>query len=215
MATQSKKPFIHRIVSSGFFWVIFWSLSFGFPLLRALNRDLPKPLPVYGELPSFELLTEDNLVFKRSDIKKKVTIAQFVFLNCPTVCKKNLNLMKKIQKRVKGLGTKVSLLSFTVDPLNDNPKRMFQEARSLKANPFVWKFITGEESNIKSLLTEGFKVPVGDKTYSKNIYDIAHSEKFVLIDQDANIRGYYGNKKDDINKLMIDVGLLVNQAFNN
>ena len=122
--------------------------------------------------------------------------------------------MKKIQKRVKGLGTKVSLLSFTVDPVNDDPKRMFKEARSLKANPFVWKFITGEESNITGLLTEGFKVPVGDKTYSKNIYDIAHSEKFVLIDQDANIRGYYGNKKDDINKLMIDVGLLVNQAFN-
>ena len=215
MATENKKPFIHKIVSSGFFWVIFWSLSFGFPLLRALNRDLPKPLPVYGQLPSFELLTEDNLAFKRSDLKKKVTIAQFIFLNCPTVCKKNLNLMKKIQKRVKGLGTKVSLLSFTVDPVNDDPKRMFKEARSLKANPFVWKFITGEESNITGLLTEGFKVPVGDKTYSKNIYDIAHSEKFVLIDQDANIRGYYGNKKDDINKLMIDVGLLVNQAFNN
>ena len=56
---------------------------------------------------------------------------------------------------------------------------------------------------------------MGDKSYSKNVYDIAHSEKFVLSDKSGNIRGYYGKDKNEINRMMIDVGLLVNNAFKN
>ena len=54
---------------------------------------------------------------------------------------------------------------------------------------------------------------MGDKEETNNIYDIAHSEKIVLVDQVGSIRGYYGMSKDNINKLMIDVGLLANNAF--
>ena len=64
-------------------------------------------------------------------------------------------------------------------------------------------------------MVKGFKVPMGDKSYSKNVYDIAHSEKFVLSDKSGNIRGYYGKDKNEINRMMIDVGLLVNNAFKN
>ena len=209
----TKRPFIHRVVSKKSFWLTFWLLAFGFPIVRVLNRDLPKPLPEFGKLPQFELKTEDNLKFRKNDLHGKVSISQFIFLNCPTVCSKNLKLMQKVQKRVKGLGTKIALLSFSVDPQSDQPKKMFKAARDYKANPFVWKFITGDVKEMESLLVQGFKVPIGSKEYSKNMYDIAHSEKFVLVDKKGMIRGYYGNQKDDINRMMIDVGLLVNGAF--
>ena len=106
------------------------------------------------------------------------------------------------------------MLSFTVDPENDSSKELFKTARKWKANPFVWKFLTGDLAHLKSVLVDGFKVPVGDKEYSKSIYDIAHSEKVVLVDQKGFIRGYYKLEKNDINKLMIDLGLLANNAFN-
>ena len=121
--------------------------------------------------------------------------------------------MQKIQKRVRGLGTKVTILSFTVDPDNDTPKVLFKLARDRGANPFIWKFITGKKESLKEFLIDGLKVPMGDKEETNNIYDIAHSEKIVLVDQVGNIRGYYGMSKDNINKLMIDVGLLANNAF--
>ena len=94
-------------------------------------------------------------------------------------------------------------------------KDCLKKQGQFKANPFVWKFITGEKSKIENLLVDGFKVPVGDKSYSNSIYDIAHSEKYVVIDKQGSIRGYYGKSKDDINKMMIDVGLLINNAFKN
>ena len=121
--------------------------------------------------------------------------------------------MQKIQKRVKGLGDRIALLSFSVDPENDTPKRLFKVARKWKANPYIWKFLTADLDHVKSVLVDGFKVPIGDKKYSKSIYDIAHSEKIVLVDQKGFIRGYYKMEKNDINRLMIDLGLLANNAF--
>ena len=205
--------FIERLFVKKSFWVIFWLIFFSYPLVQSINRKLPEPLPVYGVVPSFNLETEDSLRIKSDDLKGKIYIANFMFASCPTACPKNLEQVKKIQKRVRGVGQKIAILSFTVDPENDSPKRLFKLARKWKANPFIWKFVTGEKNQLVSLLTKGFKVPVGDKEYSKNVYDIAHSEKVVLVDQEGQIRGYYSLGKDDINRLMIDVGLLANNAF--
>ena len=61
MVTKDKKTFIHSLVSSKVFWVIFILFGFSFPIFRVLTRELPKPLPSYGVIPKFKLLTEDNL----------------------------------------------------------------------------------------------------------------------------------------------------------
>ena len=208
-----RNNFIERLVSKKSFWVIFCTVVFFYPLYRAVNRELPKPLPKYYKSPSFSMTTEDGLMLKESDMRGKVYLASFFFSNCPTTCPKNLKQIQKIQKRVKGLGDRVALLSFTVDPNNDTPKELFKVARKWKANPYIWKFLTAELNHTKSVLINGFKVPIGDKEYSKSIYDIAHSEKIVLVDQAGYIRGYYKMEKNDINRLMIDLGLLANSAF--
>lgn len=205
--------FIHSLVTKKTFWIAFCTIAFVFPLYRAVNRNLPEPLPVYYKAPAFEMTTEDNLKISESDMRGKVYLASFFFSNCPTTCPKNLKQIQQIQKRVKGLGDRVALLSITVDPENDTPKKLFKVAREWKANPFIWKFLTADLEHLKKVLVDGFKVPVGDKEYSKSIYDIAHSEKLVLVDQKGFIRGYYKMEKNDINKLMIDLGLLANNAF--
>lgn len=211
-SSSTQNP-IETLVSKKKFWFIFCAIAFLFPLYRAVNRNLPEPLPKYYKVPSFNLITEDNLNLKESDLRGKIYLASFFFSNCPTTCPKNLEQMQKIQKRIKGLGDRVVMLSFSVDPENDTPKELFKVARKWNANPYIWKFITGDLEEIKSVLVDGFKVPIGDKKFSTSIYDIAHSEKIVLIDQEGFIRGYYKMEKNDINRLMIDLGLLANNAF--
>ena len=80
----------------------------------------------------------------------------------------------------------------------------------MNANPNVWRFITAPQEDTKKLLVDGFKVPLGEKELAGNVLDVAHSNKLVLVDQRGQIRGYYSTEKDDINKLMIDVGLIIN-----
>ena len=81
----------------------------------------------------------------------------------------------------------------------------------MKANPNVWRFVSGPIEETKKLLVEGFKVPMGDKEIAENIMDVAHSSKLVLVDQTGKIRGYYSTEKDAINQMMIDIGLLINR----
>ncbi len=216
MATKSiyirKEFFIERIVRNPWFWTISLILLFSYPLIRSINRELPNPPAKYFKIPEFKLVNENNKFFGSSNLKGRVYLASFIFTSCPSVCPKITADMKKIQKRVRGLGDKIALVSFSVDPTNDTPEVLFKYARDAGANPYIWTFLTGDIKEIKNLLNNGFRVAMGDKTKnSDDIIDIAHSQKIVLVDYDGDVRGYYSLDKESVNKLMIDVGLLVNK----
>lgn len=216
--------FMERAVLNKWFWMVFVVLAFGYPIYRSMNRVLPPDLPVLSELPNYELVNDFSKSFGTLDLTGKTYIANFVFTNCPTTCPAQMEKTQKIQKRVRGLGQKVALVTFTVDPQNDSPEVLHKYARSLGANPNIWTFLTSTSSNakeqIKELLVNGFKVPMGDghemtgvvDQQEVTLWDIVHSERFVLVDNKGRVRGYYSTTTDDINKLMIDVGLLVNRT---
>ncbi len=201
---------LEKIVKSKIFWVFFISFGFAFPIYKSLNRILPPELPVLAQVPDFELLSENNTPFGSKDLKGRVYLANFVFSRCPTACPKMLTELEKIQKRVRGTGKKVAMVTFTVDPEFDTPQVLFKLARDRKANPHVWTFLTGpNKDDLFKLYRDGFKV--GVEKDPKNLFDIAHSEKIVLVDSDNRVRGYYAFEEHSINQLMIDVGLLINR----
>lgn len=211
---SERENFLARLLRRKVFWLFFCLFFFSYPLYRSINRELPPALPILSVLPEYELVDENNAVFHSNDFKGRFYIANFHFTNCPTICAKLMETMKVVQKRVRGMGQKIALLSFTVDPENDTPKVLFKKARSLKANPYIWKFLTGPKEELSKLLIEGFKVPMGDKNKADiTIYDIAHSGRLVLVDNKGRIRGYYATDKDSLNTLMIDIGLLVNREL--
>ena len=192
------------------FWVLFCSFFFAYPIVRSVNRKLPLPNPVLYQLPQYELINQYGKPFGSEQLAGKFYIAHFFFSSCPTICPELLGKVQTIQHRVRGLGTKVALVSLTVDPETDQPARLFKTARQYRANPHIWYFLTGEQSAIKDLATHGFKLPMGEAE-GGTLYDIAHSEKLVLVDHQGRIRGFYASDKTGINQLMIDLGLLVNR----
>lgn len=216
MTTIAKPEFIRKtnvvenIVRSKLFWVAFLIFGFSYPIYRSLNRILPPDLPIISQVPDFELISENGQRFGSKDLKGRVYLANFVFARCPSVCPKMLGELEKIQKRIRGTGKKVAIVTFTVDPENDNEKVLFDLARKHKANPFTWTFLTGSDKEAMfKLYRDGFKV--GVEQDPKNMFDIAHSEKIVLVDGDNRVRGFYSFETNDVNKLMIDVGLLINR----
>ena len=202
-----------KLVLSKWFWIVFFIFSFGYPVYRSMNRTLPQPLPVYFELPSYNLTNEYNKEFGSDDLKGRIYLANFIFTRCPSKCPAMMKKMKSIQKRMRGLGKSVAIVSFTVDPLYDRPEQLFKYARDLQTNPHIWNFLTGTPKEMEKLLIGGFKVPIGDSQYPADIVDLAHSEKIVLIDRQGRVRGYYEANPISVDQLMIDVGLLANNAF--
>ena len=159
------------------------------------------------------MISENGQRFGSKDLKGKAYLANFIFSRCPTACPRMLADLQKVQKRIKGTGHKVSIVSFTVDPKYDNEKVLFDLARKYDANPHVWTFLTKDsEEELFALYKDGFKV--GVEKNPQDLFDIAHSEKIVLVDEVGQIRGYYSFDENSINQLMIDVGLLINRPTN-
>ncbi len=203
---------VEKLIRNPLFWVLFVVFGFSYPVYRSIYRILPPELPILAHVPEFEMINENGQRFGSKDLNGRVYLANFIFTRCPSVCPKMTKEMEKIQKRVKGLGQKVALISFTVDPKFDSEKVLFDYARKIHANPYVWTFLTGSNENqeLFKLYKEGFKVPV-ENDGSENLMTIAHAEKIVLVDTLNRIRGYYDFNDNSINKLMIDVGLLINR----
>lgn len=210
-----------KLIRMKSFWLIFWVLSFSYPVYRSLNRTLPPPLPVYFQVPEFTLTNEFNKPFGSKDLKGKFYIANFMFTSCPSTCPALMDKMDLIQKRIRGVGTKAAIVTFSVDPTNDTPEVLFKYARKRNSNPFIWNFLTGPKADLQKLIIDGFKVPMGNKeavakkldNKTITLMDIVHSEKVVLVDDKGQIRGYYSTDKVELDRLMIDMGLLVNNSF--
>jgi len=222
METLSSRKFIRennnleKIVSKKSFWLLFASFLFIFPLARSFKRELPPPLPKLYKVPSFELTNSFGKPFGTNELKGKVYIANFMFTSCPTICPKHMKKVQVIQKKLRGLGKKVGIVSFTVHPEFDTPKKLYKYARNLQANPFIWSFLTGEKKKVEDLLIKGFKTPVEAQTgkggEDLSVFDFVHSQKLVLVDGNGWIRGYYSTNTLSTNQLMVDIGLLANRS---
>ncbi len=212
---------LQRLIRKKSFWLIFWVVMFSYPIYRSVNRTLPPPLPVYYTVPEFSLTNEFGKPFGSKDLKGKFYIVNFMFTSCPTTCPALMAKMDLVQKRIRGLGTKAAIVSFTVDPKTDTPEVLYKYARKRHSNPFIWTYLTGPKADLEKIIIDGFKVPMGEKAEVQkqvgnevvSLFDIVHSEKLVLVDNFGQVRGYYGTDKIEMDKMMIDLGLLVNNGF--
>ena len=218
---ESRNNIFHRLIRLKTFWLAMWLVLFGYPVYKTLNRTLPPPLPILFEIPEFKLTNEFGKEFGSKELKGRFYIANFMFTSCPTTCPPLMDKMDLVQKRIRGLGTKAAIVTFTVDPEVDTPEVLFKYARKRHTNPHIWTFLTGTEEELQKVVVDGFKVPMGQKeeiekpvgSESVSLFDIAHTEKLALVDDLGRIRGYYGVDRVELDRLMIDLGLLVNNSF--
>ncbi len=52
-----------------------------------------------------------------------------------------------------------------------------------------WTFLTGDREVLYTLIRDGFHLAVGEEPDSEGM--ITHSDRFILVDRDLHIRGYY------------------------
>lgn len=169
-------------------------------------------LPVIGVVPKWTLINQSQQPFGSVDLDGKVYLANFIFSRCPSVCPKMLEDTAKLQKELKPLVGKVFITTFTVDPEFDTPAVLQKVAFDYKYHPQIWAFLTSEsKESLFELYKNGFKVGVSDSRPIGDIFDIAHSEKIVLVDQKARIRGYYSYTDDSKKQLVRDVADLLEE----
>ncbi|HYM20534.1 MAG TPA: SCO family protein [Candidatus Kapabacteria bacterium] len=180
--------------------------------LRSQELTAPtRTLPNYGAVPAFTLTTQDSTQFSLADLKGKIWISDLIFTHCGGTCPMLSARMSAVQSSLEKIGDDVKLVSFTVDPNNDTPPVMKDYAKHYRADPKRWTFLTGNVATIFSVARDGFHLSV-DSAHEDAHEPIVHSERFVLVDRNANIRGYYDGTADDAEaKLLTDLGDLLRE----
>ena len=161
-------------------------------------------LPEIGMVPEFEFVNSEQETITLNNLKGKVWVADFIFTTCTMACPMMTGNMNIIHKKYKK-NDDVRLVSISVYPEYDTPEVLTKYASQYDANTSRWYFLTGEESTVKRVIKDGFKI--GD--YEDIIF---HSEKFALEDKKGMIRAYYnGMKTEDMKKLKKDINSLLKQ----
>ena len=163
------------------------------------------PLPVLTQLPDFRLVECSGQTLGLADLRGKVWIADFIFTRCPGPCLRMSSRMASLQSNL-GSDADLRLVSISVDPEFDTQEVLAKYAAQYRAVEGRWFFLTGDKTAIHQLAKSGFLVGgVDDVTL--------HTTRFVLVDRQGRVRGYYSSSDDDeLRKLQTDARALLRET---
>jgi protein SCO1 len=85
-------------------------------------------------------------------VSNKIVVMSFIYTSCTTVCPVVSSIMGKVQKQLGArVGAEVQLVSISIDPQRDDPKRLNDYARSFQNGP-GWSWLTGSTQSINETL---------------------------------------------------------------
>ncbi len=148
----------------------------------------PKPLPILGQVPEFQLTDQAGQPFDSRSLDGHIWVADFVYTTCDGPCPMMSSQMHLVQTQTAETPD-VKLISFTVDPKHDTPPVLAAYAKHFKYEPGRWFFLTGDQAALNDIGLNGFKLNSVDGSLS-------HSTRFVLVDRQRRIRGYYISSDD-------------------
>lgn len=163
-----------------------------------------RSLDDFGVVPEFTLTAQDGQPFQSGALAGKIWVADFIYTTCPGPCPRMTSQMHDVQDAIAKMPD-VKLVSFTVDPATDTPPVLARYAKVHGASAAHWYFLTGPVDTLQKLDRDAFKLGNVDGT-------LQHSTRFVLVDRQGHIRGYYETSEPSaIPKVIADVYELARQ----
>ena len=164
----------------------------------------------YHKISDFKLTNQNGKEITQANYKDKIYVADFFFTTCQDICPVMTKNMYQLQEELKN-DNQILLLSHTVIPEVDTVEQLKKYAIENNVDDSKWNLVTGDKKQIYELARKSY-LAVEDSNYSQ--YDMIHTENFMLIDKERQIRGFYdGTNSEDINRLLKDIKIL-KQSYN-
>ena len=161
------------------------------------HRDSETSAAAPSVLTDTKLVDQNGNTVELSSLKGKPMLVDFIYTSCPGPCLMETAKFANVALRLgNDLGSKVTLVSITVDPEHDGPKQLLNSSRQQGADEKGWIFLTGGRGDIDQALA-GFKL-------SRQIEpdgSVGHLVDMMLIGPDGRlVREYNGEivKAQDI-----------------
>ena len=171
----------------------------------------------YHKITDFSFTNQNGKTITQKDYEGKIYVADFFFTTCGSICPKMTNNMTLVQKAILS-NPKVMLLSHSVMPEIDNVKVLKQYALKNGVVDSKWNLVTGNKMDIYKMARMSYLVVKQGKP--NEMYDMVHTENFVLVDAKKQVRGFYdgtnfsGPTEDgikNVQQLIEDIEFLSNE----
>jgi protein SCO1/2 len=191
-----------------------WSLIFHKPASKQALSVGPRQPPAYGSVPEFSFIERSGRRVERAEFLGKIWVIDLIYTHCPDTCPLQSAEMARLQTEFVNEAD-IRLVSITVDPARDTLAVLSRYAKRFGADPKRWLFLTGEKEAIYRFVQEGLRLPVMDpRSRARGAggegVSFLHSSRFVLVDREARIRGYYeSSDMESLRQLREDVKTLL------
>lgn len=131
-------------------------------------------------IPDVVVVDQDNrrLHFYHDLVQGKNVAINFIFTTCTTICPPLTANFATIQKTMKERGGKnLYLISVSVDPEGDTPKRLKSYSEMFHARP-GWTFVTGKRADLEQIW-KAFNIYLGSKQDHPPTVAIGNDERHV------------------------------------
>ena len=209
---------------STFIFLFFFTLIF-LPILYFLVKPKSK-LPVYNpvdvnprlvddavkhvsrdhRIGDFHLINQNGDSISKSDFEGKIYIADFFFTRCQTICPIMAINMSELQEYYKE-DDDLKFLSHSVTPDIDSVSVLRAYADKNNAIDGKWEITTGQKTHIYELARKSYFAVLDEGDGGEQ--DFIHTEQFVLVDKQKQIRGFYdGTDAREIERIIKDIEVL-------
>ena len=206
------------IVLSAIILTLFYSALKPKKMLPIYNPSMVNPelvdstvqyISKYHSISDFSFTNQNGKIITQKDYEGKIYVADFFFTTCGSICPKMTTNLVEVQKAFIN-NPKVMLLSHSVFPETDNVAVLKEYAIKNGVIDSKWNLVTGDKKQIYSLARKSYlAVKLGKP---EELYDMVHTENFVLVDSKRRVRGFYdGTNKEDIKRLIEDINFLCAQ----
>lgn len=155
---------------------------------------------------NFELINQNGQKVTQEDYKDKIYIADFFFTRCQTICPIMTNNMSALQQ-IFLEDDDIKFLSHSVTPEMDSIPVLRAYADAKGVLDAKWNLVTGSKKEIYRLARTSYFAVLDEGDGGSQ--DFIHTEQFVLIDKNRQIRGFYdGTDKTVLPQIVKDISIL-------
>ena len=168
------------------------------------------------KIANFSFTNQNGKIVTQKEYENTIYVADFFFTTCPTICPKMTNNMVWLQNQLKKYPN-IKLLSFSVTPDIDTPEVLKKYAQEKGVDDTRWNLVTGDKKAIYYLARKSYLAVKTGKP--EEMYDMVHTENFILVDKNKRIRGFYdgtnldrpteGDQTKNMQQLLSDIIWLV------
>ena len=166
----------------------------------------------FHKIKDFSLVNQNGEKVTNENYRDKIYIADFCFTTCQGICpimKENMIILQDEYKD----DDQVYLLSHTVTPEIDTKEVLKKYSLEKGVIDSKWNLVTGDKKQIYNLARKSYLV--AEDIEESELFEMIHTENFVLVDPERRIRGFYdGTDQESMNALIYDIKVLKKEISN-